>query len=130
MADGVKNSAFRVSMPRTYINLVYDNNGIKEIQANSILNIIDEIETNRLINVYEALNTLIENYSLVILENDIDIVSAEFCYLIIPEGNAFELIPGWVFCSVQTTESDEIQYTEYKYDVVNVVTGKLYPSRW
>jgi len=88
MADGVKNSAFRVSMPRTYINLVYDNNGIKEIQANSILNIIDEIETNRLINVYEALNTLIENYSLVILENDIDIVSAEFCYLIIPEGDA------------------------------------------
>jgi len=71
---------------------------------------------------------LIENYSLVILENDIDIVSAEFCYLIIPEGDAFELIPDGVFCSVQTTESDEIQYTEYKYDVVNVVTGKLYPS--
>ncbi|HOM02329.1 MAG TPA: hypothetical protein PLH43_05820 [Acetivibrio sp.] len=130
MPDGTKSSAFGNFMPATYINLVYDSKGIKEINAKSILNVIDEIEINRLINVYEALNTLIEDYSLTILENDVSIVSAELCYLSIPKGDVFELIPGWVFCSTQTIEFNGELHTQYKYDVVNAVTGKLYQSRW
>ncbi|WP_235832613.1 hypothetical protein [Acetivibrio mesophilus] len=130
MPDGTKSSAFGNLMPPTYINLVYDSNGITNISTYSILNISNEIETNSLINVYEALNTLIQDYSLTILENDVSIVSAELCYLSIPQGDIFELIPGWVFCSSQTMEYDSKLYTQYKYDVVNAVTGKLYQSRW
>lgn len=130
MPDGTKSSAVGNPMPPTYINLLYDSEGIKDIRACFIRDIIDEVETNSLINVYKALNTLIQDYSLTILEDDVSIVSAELCYLSIPKDDVFELIPGWVFCSTQTIESNGKTYIDYKYDVVNAVTGKLYQSRW
>ena len=130
MPDGTKNSAIGNPMPRTYVKLVYDSKGIKKIEAYSILSIIDEIESNNLINLFEAINTLIQGYSLTILEDDIKIVSADLCYLPIPKDGMFELIPGWVFCSTKTFDLNGEAHVKYKYDVVNAVTGKLYQARW
>jgi hypothetical protein len=130
MPDGAKNSAWGNSMPATSINLAYDKTGITRISAFNILKIMDEAENNSLINIYEALNTLIESYSLTILEDDVSIVSGELCYLSIPKDDMLELVPGWVFRSAKTKEFDGKAFIEYKYDVVNAVTGKLYQGRW
>ena len=99
-------------------------------QAYNILNIVDEIENSNLINVFEAIAVLIENYSLTILEDDIRIISAELMFLSIPRDNMVELVPGWVFRSAKDREVDGIAFTQYKYDVVNAITGMLYPDRW
>jgi hypothetical protein len=131
MPDGTKSSAWGNPMPATLINLIYDKKGIMDISAGSIMNTISEIENNKLINVYEALNTLIEDYSLTILEDDIRIISAELCYLSIPNKDGFyEMVPGWVFRSSKAEEIDGEPYVSYKYDVINAVTGKLYQDRW
>lgn len=131
MPDGTKASVWGNSMPATRINLVYDRKGISEISVYNILNILDEIKDNNLINIYEALNKLIEDYSLTILEDDISIVSAKLCYLIIPKNDSsIELIPGWVFCSTKIGNVEGSAVTEYKYDVIDAVTGKLYKDRW
>jgi hypothetical protein len=130
MPDGTKNSAWGNLMPATSINLIYDKTGIREIGAHNILKVMDEVENNSLINIYEALNTLIESYSLTILEDDVSIISAELCYLSIPKDNVIELVPGWVFRSAKAEMIDGKACIEYKYDVVNAVTGKLYQDRW
>lgn len=130
MPDGTKSSVWGNPMEPTTLSLVYDKTGIREISAYNILNIKSEIESSSLINLYEALHTLIEAYSLTILEDDIRITSAELCYLSIPKGDAVELIPGWVFRSTKPETIDGQTYSEYKYDVVNAVTGKLYQDRW
>jgi len=128
--DGAKASAWGNPMPSTNIRLIYDNTGIRQISAYNILNIVDEIENSNLINVFEALSVLIENYALTILEDDIRIISAELMFLSIPRDNMVELVPGWVFRSAKDREVDGIAFTQYKYDVVNAITGMLYPDRW
>lgn len=128
--DGTKNSIFGNLMPQTHVELVYDHTGITYLNVYNMLNTIDETETNRLISLYEALNTLIQDYSLTILEDDIRIVSADLCYLPIPKDDMFELVPGWVFGSTKESIIHGKVYFDYKYDVVNAVTGKLYQVRW
>jgi len=128
--DGTKASAWGNPMPATNISLIYDNTGIRKISAYNILNIVDGIENSNLINVFEAIAVLIENYSLTILEDDIRIISAELMFLSIPQDNTLELVPGWVFRSAKDREVDGITFTQYKYDVVNAITGMLYPDRW
>ncbi|AEE96634.1 hypothetical protein [Mahella australiensis] len=130
MPDGTKASAWGNPMPATCIYLVYDKTGIRKIVAYNILNITEEKENNKLINLYDALNALINNYSLTILEDDVSIISAELCYLNVPKDNMVELVPGWVFRSAKAREVDGTTFITYKYDVVNAVTGKLYPDRW
>lgn len=130
MPDGTKESAWGNPMPATGITLVYDQTGISNISAYGILDIGDKLETKSLINVYEALHTLVDAYSLTILEDEISIDSAELSYLAVPKDDIYELIPGWVFVSSKSTTDDGITSTEYKYDVVDAVTGKLYQDRW
>ncbi len=130
MPDGTKDSAVPNLMPSTSIKLIYDSRGMKEIRTSYIRNIVGEIESNHLINLYEALNKLIHDYSLTILEDKVSIVSAKLCYLSIPKDGMFELIPGWLFCSTKTEELDGETFIRCKYDVVNAVTGKLYQARW
>lgn len=130
MPDGTKSSAWGNPMPSTNVNVIYDKTGIRQISAFNILNIVDETENNNLINVFEAMSILINDYSLVILEDDIRIVSAELMYLSIPKDNMLELVPGWVFRSAKDKEIEGIAFTQYKYDVINAITGKLYPGRW
>jgi len=130
MPDGTKASVWGNPMPAASIHLVYDKTGICDIEAYNILRITDEKEKNKLISVYEALNTLIHDYSLTILEDEISIDSAELCYLIIPKDNMAELVPGWVFRSAKTEKTDGGNYIQYKYDVVNAITGELYQDRW
>lgn len=130
MPDGTKTSAWGNPMPPTSIYSLYNKTGITEISANNIMNTTNEIGNSNLINVYEALNIIIEAYSQTILEDETSILSAELCYLSIPDGYIFELVPGWVFRSARNEERDGRTYTQYKYDVVNAVTGKLYQDRW
>ena len=130
MPDGTKASVWGNAMPATKIHLVYNKSGINKIEAHNIVKITKEIKDNNLISVYEALNTLIQDYSLTILEDDIHIVSAELCYLNIPDNDKIELVPGWIFISVKEIVLDGKSYTQYKYDAVNAVTGKLYQDRW
>src|SRR5699024_2509799 len=95
--DGAKDAAFGNGMPATTISLGYDQSGIKYINAYGILEVNDANETNRLITIYEALETLIDVYSLTIIEDDLSINSAKLSYLIIPKDDEFELVPGWMF---------------------------------
>lgn len=132
MPEGTKDSAFGNSMPVGSINLIYDKTGIRSISASNVLTIAGDGEDDNLISMYQALKTLIDDYSLTILQTDVHIISAELCYLIIPGNGTVELTPGWIFCS---TKAADVEYegktiTEYRYDVVNAVTGKHYPSRW
>lgn len=130
MPDGTKATAAGNPMPATAISLLYDQKGVSQISAFNILTVGEEIENNPIHNVFDALSIVIDDYSLVILEEDTRIISAELCYLAIPKDKSFELIPGWVFCSVTTEVIDGVQIDSYKYDAVNAVTGHLYPGRW
>lgn len=88
------------------------------------------MDKHQLISLYEALEKLIESYSLTILEEDVSIISAELCYLRIPKKDREELIPGWVFRSTTSTVYEGDNIYRYKTDVVNAVTGELYLNRW
>lgn len=128
--DGAKDAAFGNGMPATTISLGYDQSGIKYINAYGILEVNDANETNRLITIYEALETLIDVYSLTIIEDDLSINSAKLSYLIIPKDDEFELVPGWMFSSMRSTMMDGNTSNQYKYDVVHAITGELYEGRW
>jgi len=128
--DGAKDAAFGNEMPVTTINLGYDQSGIRYISVYGILEVNDANETNRLITIYEALETLIDAYSLTIIEDDLSINSAKLSYLIIPKDDGFELIPGWMFRSVRSTLINDHTFNQYKYDVVHAETGELYEGRW
>ena len=128
--DGAKNAAFGSTMPITSITLVYDKTGLPEISVYGILRVTDEISNNRLISFNEAMDTLIKDYSLTILEEEVRIIDADLCYLNIPKGDSNELVPGWLFRSAKEAKVDGYTYTVYKYDVVNAVTGELYQDRW
>lgn len=130
MPDGTKGSAWGNPMPATTVTLVYNKLGISEITAYNILTIAEELESRSLISIFEALNILIEDYSLIILEEDIRIISGELGYLSIPEADGIKLVPGWLFCSVKAATINNNTYNTYKFDAVDAVTGKLYPDRW
>src|SRR5690625_6948417 len=61
----------------TTLFLSYDQSGIRYISVYGILEVNDANETNRLITIYEALETLIDAYSLTIIEDDLSINSAK-----------------------------------------------------
>lgn len=130
LPDGTKTSAFGNPMPTTIINLSYDKEGVRKINVHNTLEPTEELEEVPLISLYDALATLVNDYSLTILEDDVHIISAELCYLSIPKDDQFELIPGWVFrvAKEETTEGDT--FFQYKTDIVNAVNGKLYQGRW
>lgn len=130
MPDGTKTSAFGNSMPVTEISLVYDRMGIRDMSVYNMVKVQNEMENHSLISVYEALNTLVEAYSLTIMEEDVKIISAELSYLSIPGAGKIELVPGWLFHSVKSEKVDGFTMTKNKYDIVNAVNGKFYEDRW
>lgn len=130
MPDGTKGSAWGNPMPSTTMKIVYDKSGIRKIMAYNLLRTGEKIEDNKLISFFDAIKILVDDYSKILIEDDIRIVSAKLCYLNIPQDSTLRLVPGWLFTSAKSRTFEGITYTQYKYDVVNAITGNLYQDRW
>ncbi len=82
-----------------------------------------------LISGFDAMKVLVDDYAKIIIERDIHILSAQLCYLLYPasEDNlSFTLKPGWIFTSFSSKGS----YSSFRIDMVDAVTGELYPGRF
>lgn len=131
MPDGVTTSAVGSSMPYTQVHVMYDKSGLRNVSAFNLFEIDKEIEQHKLITIFEALDNLMELYSLGILEEEVSIIDADLLYLIIPKDDEIELTPGWVFENTKTIVTDDgYEYEESRYDVVDAITGKVYQDRW
>lgn len=120
---------FSNKMPTTMITLTYDHSGIRRIQASNLLRILTEEEPVELISGYDALKIVVDHYSRIIIENDIRIISAQLCYVLYPISGSdvtFTLKPGWILSSFSSDGS----YSSYCFDMVDAVTGELYPGRF
>ncbi|NLN45109.1 MAG: hypothetical protein GX153_00880 [Clostridiaceae bacterium] len=120
---------FMNKMPVTRVTLTYDHNGLRLMSAQNLLRIVSEGEEVDLISGFDAMKVLVDDYAKIIIERDIHILSAQLCYLLYPasEDNlSFTLKPGWIFTSFSSKGS----YSSFRIDMVDAVTGELYPGRF
>lgn len=126
---GVSDSPLGSMMPFTGVSVLYDKDGISELSTTNMIEIDEEIGENDLLSIYDALEKLMKAYAAVVLEEEVNITSAQLLYLIFPTDDGYELIPGWIFTSETTRAISDEKEVVRKYDVVHAVTGELYEDR-
>jgi hypothetical protein len=120
-------------MPATIIQTIYSNQGIVQATVQHAYKIVEEIEQKKLINLPIAMQVLIDEFSQVILLDEVKLISAELCYISIPDSeqaDQFELRPAWIFCLSKSVQEEDGVYNTYRYDVVDAITSKLFKGRW
>lgn len=110
----------------TQIELFYSKDGLIRITARRIYEIIEGGEDKKLIGGANALNTVLAQYSNVILKNPTRIISMELNYVGTVSNNNYNLTPAWVICVAEQNEDDEfnVLYDSYSYYVINAITGE------
>jgi len=137
-AAGGSDSAIKIaagnSMPYTNVSVYYDKNGVRSIRANDLYEVVESGEKKPLIGGAEALQVVIDHYSEILLASETIVQSMELCYVGVPSGDHYQLIPAWVFCIMQAEErmnqTDGAGYPIYSYDyyVVDAITGEKISS--
>jgi len=117
------------TVPVTYVIVYYTKDGVRDIYAIDLLDIIEGGENKPLISAAKALHVVIDDYSEIILENETIVESMELCYVGVPVEKGYELVPAWVFRIVETVkftnqaDGNVYSYDSYSYYVVNAITG-------
>ncbi len=87
-------------------------------------------EEQPLVGAAQALRVLLDEYAELLLQKGTRDQSAELCYVAVPAGDVFELIPAWVFgIAKPDVFKNPDTGAEYPYDrhsqyVVNAITGE------
>jgi hypothetical protein len=114
------------------IDVTYTKNGLTYINASGLYDVAAAKggEEKLLIGAAEALQVVLDEYKELLLDEGTKVASAELVYVSIPTGNAYELIPAWVFGIAKPTKwVDPVSKAEslfYNYSpyVVNAITGE------
>lgn len=110
------------------VEVTFTREGITDIRAKNLFHIeeSDENKEQPLISVVAAMQLLFDDYSDLLLDKGTKVNSAELCYVSIPNGENYELIPSWVFGIAKPLQLKELSFTfeEYNYYVVNAITGE------
>ncbi len=124
-----KDATFGETIPVTSVEVFYTKDGVRDIYAIDLLDIVEGGENKPLISAAKALQVVIDDYSEIILENETIVESMELCYVGVPVKNGYELVPAWVFRIVETVkftnqaDGNVYSYDSYSYYVVNAITG-------
>ncbi|WP_281890575.1 hypothetical protein [Paenibacillus sp. YYML68] len=129
---GAATSAIGSWMPYPTINATYTTQGVTDIHARGIYDKNGAVagEEQPLISAAQAIQHLIKEYEGLILSEGTDVISAELCYVSIPQNKSYQLIPAWVLIvakpEIWTQAESNIQtpYYDYSIYVVNAVTGE------
>ncbi|WP_281890560.1 hypothetical protein [Paenibacillus sp. YYML68] len=129
---GAAASAFGNWMPHPAINATYTTNGVAKIHASGVYDKNGAVagEEQPLISAAQAIQHLVKEYEGLILSEGTDVISAELCYVSIPQNKSYQLIPAWVLIvakpEIWTQAESNIQtpYYDYSIYVVNAVTGE------
>jgi regulatory protein YycI of two-component signal transduction system YycFG len=87
----------------------------------------EEGEAKPLIGAARALQVLLDEYNGLLLDKGTRVVSAELCYVSIPNAGTDELIPAWVFSiALPVVPNAQVTHSFDKYSsyVVNAITGE------
>jgi len=82
------------------------------------------------ISAAQALQVVIDEYRGLLLDKGTKITTAELCYVSIPSGKTYELIPAWVFSigkpSIWVDQANKAEYPfdEFSQYIVNAITGE------
>lgn len=114
----------------SYITVYYSKDGVIRIEAQGIFDVSLGGEDYTLISAVQALDTVIDSYSEIVLDRKTEIVSMELNYVGIKTADGYELVPAWIFGIDKASQSKDsnddtmIPYDGYSYYVVNAVTGE------
>ncbi|NLO83087.1 MAG: hypothetical protein GX094_08550 [Clostridiales bacterium] len=121
-------------MPGTSVNVRYDRNGVRNIDAHNLYETVESVEEKPLISAAKALQVVIDDYSEILLASETIVESMELCYVAISSGDSYQLIPAWVFCIAQDksrkdlTDSAAKPVFSYEFYVIDAMTGKKISS--
>lgn len=115
----------------TSLAVFYAEDNQIDIRAENFLVVSESISEESLIPPTNALAKLINNYSEVLLSHEKKLLSMELSYVASYKSNQeYQLVPAWVFELAKKVdwnddrEKDSIYINDYKYFVVNAVTGE------
>ncbi|MBW4081237.1 hypothetical protein [Paenibacillus sp. S150] len=119
-------------MKNSIISVTFTKNGATSIIAQNLFDIeaSNGSEEQPLIGAAAALQVLFKEYEDLLLDEGTKVVSAELCYVSIPDGDAYQLIPAWVFrIAKPVVWSDPnnkatFPFDDYSQFVVNAITGE------
>lgn len=121
-------------MPDTSVNVCYDKNGVRDIYAHNLYEIVESVEEKPLVSAAKALQVVIDDYSEILLASETIMESMELCYVAIPSEDSYQIIPAWVFCIAQNesrkdlTGSTKKPVFSYEFYVIDAMTGKKISS--
>jgi regulatory protein YycI of two-component signal transduction system YycFG len=109
--------------------VTFTKDSITNINALNLYDIktAEEGEAKPLIGAARALQVLLDEYNGLLLDKGTRVVSAELCYVSIPNAGTDELIPAWVFSiALPVVPNAQVTHSFDKYSsyVVNAITGE------
>jgi len=112
----------------------YDRNGVRDISAHGLYEIVESREDKPLVSAAKALQVVIDDYSEILLASETIVESMELYYVGIPSADGYQLIPAWVFCIAKANKRSSpadgrvTPVYSYEYYVVDAITGEKLSS--